>query len=64
MLLEDSPDMRKSRFVALKMQWRTGTFGMNIRHVECLGLGNKLGAWGKGKWSIFDNSFYWKNRNV
>lgn len=64
MLLEDSPDMRKNRSVALKMQWRRGTFGMNIRRVECLGFGNKLGAWRKGKWSIFDNSFYWKNRNV
>lgn len=25
---------------------------MNVRHVKCSGLGNKLGAWEKGKWSI------------
>ena len=46
------------------MQWRRGTFEINIRHVECLGLGNKLGAWEKGKQSIFIRSFYWKNRHV
>lgn len=46
------------------MQWIRGIYEINIGHVECLGLSKKWGAWDQGKWSIFDNSFYWKNRGV